>query len=367
MTRVVEALKEIVKQELSGRLIIKDSLDSSLAWEAYFGNGKVHFATCTLGQRERLTYLTKRHHPGLKLSEIALGQSDYQFICHQWQSGKLSLHEVRQLAFTSTQEAFVHIMAIGNAEMDFNIDGHLDVLILSASLQQVINPVKKTIWQWQKIRPHISSPLVRVYLSNIDSLYQLLWQQLQSTKAIESYQAALTQNLCLYSTATLLNVDVLWLSELLLPLIQNRNAQTSAYGSKQDEVRPLVACIDDSHTIQNSVKLTLESQGYEVISFLKPAQAMTKLIRRQPLMILMDINMPEINGHELCQLLRRSPNFKTTPIIMISSRDGIFDRLKARMVGANDFINKPFTPTELINIVNKYVSQALVDTPARAL
>jgi twitching motility two-component system response regulator PilG len=361
MTRVVEALKDIIQQELSGQLIIKDSLDASLAWEAYFGNGKIHFATSTLGQRERLIYLTKHHHPDFKLSEFTVGQSDYQFICHQWQSGKLSLQEVRQLAFTSTQEAFVHIMAIGNAEMEFNLDANLDVLILSASAQQIINPVKKLIWQWQKIRPHITSPLVRVYLSNIDSLYQLLWQQLQSTKAIESYQAALTQNLCLYSTASQLNIDVQRLSEMLLPLIQNRSAQISSYGSKQDEVRPLIACIDDSQTIQNSVRLTLESQGYEVISFLKPAQAMTKLIRRHPMLILMDINMPEINGYELCQLLRRSPNFKHTPIIMVSSRDGLFDRLKSKMIGANDYISKPFTPTELINLVNKYVSQALVN------
>ena len=360
MTRVVEALKDIIKQELSGQLIIRDALDSSIAWEAYFGNGKLHFATSTLGQRERLIYLIKHHHPDFDLSEFAIGQSDYQFICHQWQSGKLSLQQVRQLAFTSTQEAFVHIMAIGDGEMEFNIDAHLDVLILSASVQQVITPVKKLIWQWQKLRPHISSPLVRVYLCNVDSLYQLLWQQLQSTKAIEAYQSVLTQNLCLYSTANQLNIEVQDLGEMLLPLIHNRNAQISSYGTKQDDERPLIACIDDSQTIQNVVRLTLESQGYEVISFLTPALAMTKLIRTRPMLILMDINMPDINGYELCQRLRKLPNFKNTPIIMISSRDGMFDRFKAKMVGANNYINKPFTPTELINLVNKNVSQALV-------
>jgi twitching motility two-component system response regulator PilG len=361
MTRVVEALKEIIQQELSGQLIIKDPLDSSITWEAYFGNGKLHFATSTLGQRERLIYLTRRHHPDFNLSDFPIGQSDYQFICHQWQSGKLSLQQVRQLAFTSTQEAFIHIMAIGNAEMEFNLDAHLDVLILSASVQQIITPVKQLIWQWQKIRPHLTSPLVRVYLSNIDSLYQLLWQQLQSTKAIESYQAALTQNLCLYSIANQLNIDVQELSHMLLPLIENRSAQISTYGQKQDEERPLIACIDDSQTVQNSVKLTLESHGYEVISLLKPAQAMTKLIRTHPMLILLDISMPDINGYELCQLLRKSPSFKNVPILMLSSRDGMFDRLKAKMVGANDYMTKPFTPTDLVNLVNKYVSQALVN------
>ena len=361
MTRVVEALKDIIQQELSGQLIIKDALDPSITWEAYFGNGKLHFATSTLGQKERLTYLTRHHHPDFNLSEFTVGQSDYKFICHQWQSGRLSLQQVRQLAFTSTQEAFVHIMAIGNAEMEFNLDAHLDVLILSTSVQQVITPVKQLIWQWQKIRPHITSPLVRVYLSNIDSLYKLLWQQLQSTKAIESYQAALTQNLCLYSTANQLNIDVQELSHMLLPLVRNRSAQISSYGQKQDEERPLIACIDDSQTVQNSVKLTLEAQGYEVIGLLKPAQAMTKLIRTHPMLILLDISMPDINGYELCQLLRKSPSFKHVPILMLSSRDGLFDKLKAKMVGADDYMTKPFTPTDLVNLVNKYVSQALVN------
>jgi twitching motility two-component system response regulator PilG len=361
MTRVVEALKDIIQQELSGLLTIKDALDSSITWEAYFGNGKLHFATSTVGQRERLIYLTRHHHPDFNVSEFPVGQSDYQFICHQWQSGKLSLQQVRQLAFTSTQEAFVHIMAIGNAEMEFNLDAHLDVLILSASVQQIITPVKQLIWQWQKIRPHITSPLVRVYLSNVDSLYQLLWQQLQSTKAIESYQSALTQNICIYSIANQLNVDVQEISHMLLPLVRNRSAQISGYGQKQDEERPVIACIDDSQTVQNSVKLTLESQGYEVISLLKPAQAMTKLIRTHPMLILMDISMPDINGYELCQLLRKSPSLKNVPILMLSSRDGLFDRLKAKMVGANDYMTKPFTPSELVNLVNKYVSQALVN------
>ena len=356
MIKIIEALKDIVHQELSGQLIVKDVLDSSLTWEAYFGNGKLHFATSTLGQKERLIYLIRHHHPDFNVSEFPVGQSDYQFICHQWKSGRLSLQQVRQLAFTSTQEAFVHIMAMGRAEMEFNLDANLDVLILSASVPQIINPVKQLIWQWQKIRPHIASPLVRVYLSNIDSLYKLLWPQLQSTKAIESYQAALTQNLCLYSTANQLNIDVQELTHMLLPLVCDSSAQISGYSKKQDKDRPLIACIDDSQIVQNSVELTLELQGYKVLCLLDPTQAMTKLMHTHPTLILMDISMPDINGYELCQLLRKSPILKSVPILMLSSRDGMLDRLKAKMMGANDYLTKPFTPTDLVNLVNKYVS-----------
>ncbi len=361
MTKVVEALKDIIKQELSGKLIVKDTLDPSVTWEAYFGNGKLHFATSTIGQRERLNYLVKQHHPEFKIGEFAVERSDYQFICDQWQSGSLTLKQVRQLAFTSTQEAFIHIMAVGDAEMEFDPHSHLEVLIFSASLQQVITPIKRLIWQWQKNRPHIHSPLERIYLSNIDSLYKLLWQQLQSTKAIESYQTALTQNLSFYSVASQLNVDVQQLCYLLLPLVKNRHAQISTHGTQVQEERHLIACIDDSQTVQNSVRRTLETQGYEMMSLLEPARAMTKLIRSHPTVILMDITMPEINGYELCQLVRKYPALKHVPIIMLTSRDSVFDRIKAKMVGANDYLTKPFTPTQLVNIVNKFVSQSLVN------
>jgi twitching motility two-component system response regulator PilG len=360
MTKVVEALKDIIKQELSGRLSIRDPLDLSVSWEAYFGNGKLHFATSSLGQRERLTYLVRHHYPDFNLNEFAVGQSDYQFICCQWQTGNLSLQQVRQLAFTLTQEAFVHIMAIDDAEMEFDLDANLDVLILSVSLQKIVIPIKTIIWEWQKIRPHISSPLVRIYLSDIDSLYQLLWQQLQSNKAIESYKTALTQNLCLYSTADKLNINVEQLAKILLPLVANRSAQISRYGAEQNHDRPLIACIDDSQTVQKSVRMTLESQGYETIGFTKPARSISKLIRAHPMLILMDITMPDINGYELCQLLRKSPNLKHVPIVMLTSRDSMFDRMRARMVGSNDYLTKPFTPSQLIDVVNKHISQALV-------
>lgn len=76
MTNVVKALKDIIEQKRSGKLIVRDAVDSSIAWEAYFGNGNLHFATSALGQRERLIYLTSRHHPDFKSSEFIIDLSD---------------------------------------------------------------------------------------------------------------------------------------------------------------------------------------------------------------------------------------------------------------------------------------------------
>jgi twitching motility two-component system response regulator PilG len=170
---------------------------------------------------------------------------------------------------------------------------------------------------------------------------------------------ALTQNLCLYSIATQLNIDVLQLSYLLRSLIHNRSAQISGYGQQQAE-RPVIAYIDNDRTMQNSVKSILESQGYEVISLVKPSQAMNHLIRARPMLILLDISMPDIDGYELYQLLRQSPSLKNVPILILGSRDGLFDRLKAKMLGANDYMNKTLISKNLVNLVNKHMSQALI-------
>jgi twitching motility two-component system response regulator PilG len=361
MTKVIKALKNIIQQQRSGKLIVRDVVDSSTTWEAYFGNGTLHFATSTLGQRERLMYLTSRHHPDLNLSEFTIDRSDYQFICNQWQSGQFSLQQARQLALTSTQEALIHIMAIDNARMKFYPNDRLEILILSTSVEEIIMPIEKLIWQWQKIRPQINSPFVRVYLSNVDSLYQLLWQQLQSTKAIESYQTALTQNLCLYSIATQLNIDVLELSYLLRSLIHSRSIQISGYGQQQVD-RPIIAYIDDDRTMPNNMKLMLESQGYEVMNLLKPSQAINHLILTRPMLILIDISMPGTNGYELCQLLRKSPSLKNVPILLLSNRDNLLDRLKAKIVGADDYINISITLQNLANLANSYISNSLVNS-----
>jgi twitching motility two-component system response regulator PilG len=360
MTKVVEALKEITQQKKSGRLIVRDAVDISVVWAAYFSNGNLHFATSLLGQQERLIYLSNHYHPDFNLSNLVIEESDYQFICNRWQSGQFSLQQARQLALTITQEALVQMIAIDDAQLMFNANDRLDPLILSTSVQAIIRPVEKRIGQWQKIRPQINSPFVRIDLTNVDSLHQLLGQQIKNTQEIESYQAALTQNNCLYSIATQLNIDILELSYLLRSLIQNHSIQISEYRQQQVAL-PIIAYIDTNLTMQNVVKLVLESQEYQVISLIKPAAAIDQLTRTPPTLILIDIDMPNFDGYECCQLLRKSPHLKNVPILLLGNSDNLLDRLRSKLVGANDYIPKPITPKNLANIVNKQVSHLLVN------
>lgn len=102
--------------------------------------------------------------------------------------------------------------------------------------------------------------------------------------------------------------------------------------------------------------MILQASGYKVINITDASTALRNLSRQQPLLILMDINMPEINGYDLCSMLRRSQKFKEVPIIMLTGRDGIIDRMRAKFVGANNYLTKPFEPEKLLNVVKENVS-----------
>lgn len=124
----------------------------------------------------------------------------------------------------------------------------------------------------------------------------------------------------------------------------------------REETRPIIVCIDDSKTVQQQVTRTLEIVGYQIISITEPASALTVLIRHKPVLILLDINMPEINGYELCQMLNRSRKLKDIPVVMLTGREGLVDRLRAKFIGVSEYLTKPFDPNELIEVVQRLTS-----------
>lgn len=117
-----------------------------------------------------------------------------------------------------------------------------------------------------------------------------------------------------------------------------------------------IACIDDSPTILQAIKSFLDDASFTVIMISDPIKALMQVIRSKPDVILLDVGMPNLDGYELCSLLRRHANFKNTPIIMVTGNTGFIDRAKAKLVGASGYLTKPFTQSELLKIVFKHLS-----------
>ncbi|MBD3881036.1 response regulator [Phormidium tenue FACHB-886] len=117
-----------------------------------------------------------------------------------------------------------------------------------------------------------------------------------------------------------------------------------------------IACIDDSPTVLQAINSFLDDKSFSVVLINDPIKALMQVIRTKPDLILLDVTMPNLDGYELCSLLRKHPSFRQTPIIMVTGNTGFIDRAKAKLVGASGYLTKPFTQPDLIKMVFKHLN-----------
>ena len=119
-----------------------------------------------------------------------------------------------------------------------------------------------------------------------------------------------------------------------------------------------VLVIDDSNTIRRSAEIFLRQAGFEVILAEDGFDALAKISDHHPRVIFVDIMMPRLDGYQTCALVKQNPNLKSTPVIMLSSKDGVFDRARGRLAGSDRYLTKPFTKESLIEAVNACMKAA---------
>jgi twitching motility two-component system response regulator PilG len=121
-----------------------------------------------------------------------------------------------------------------------------------------------------------------------------------------------------------------------------------------------VLVIDDSNTIRRSAEIFLRQAGYEVILAEDGFDALAKISDYQPQVIFVDIMMPRLDGYQTCALIKQNDTYKSTPVIMLSSKDGVFDRARGRLAGSDQYLTKPFTKEGLIAVVDEYVKLSAI-------
>ena len=119
-----------------------------------------------------------------------------------------------------------------------------------------------------------------------------------------------------------------------------------------------VMVIDDSKTIRRSAEGLLTKAGCEVITAEDGFDALAKIVEQRPDIIFVDIMMPRLDGYQTCALIKHNQVFKRTPVIMLSSKDGLFDKAKGRIVGSDEYVTKPFTKDELLGAIQRHVVNA---------
>ncbi|MGB0713341.1 MAG: response regulator [Gammaproteobacteria bacterium] len=113
--------------------------------------------------------------------------------------------------------------------------------------------------------------------------------------------------------------------------------------------------IDDSKTIRRTAETLLKKAGHDVTTATDGFEALAKIADFKPEIIFVDIMMPRLDGYQTCALIKHNQDFKETPVVMLSSKDGIFDRARGRIVGSDEYLTKPFTKEELLGAIARHV------------
>jgi twitching motility two-component system response regulator PilG len=118
-----------------------------------------------------------------------------------------------------------------------------------------------------------------------------------------------------------------------------------------------VMVIDDSKTIRRTAETLLKKAGCEVFTATDGFEALAKIADHRPDIIFVDIMMPRLDGYQTCALIKHNQSFKNTPVIMLSSKDGLFDRARGRIVGSEQYLTKPFAKEELLGAIKRHVQR----------
>jgi twitching motility two-component system response regulator PilG len=119
-----------------------------------------------------------------------------------------------------------------------------------------------------------------------------------------------------------------------------------------------VLVVDDSNTIRRSAEIFLKQGGHEVLLAEDGFDALSKINDHSPQLIFCDILMPKLDGYQTCAIIKRNPLFASIPVVMLSSKDGVFDKARGRMVGSQDYLTKPFTKDQLLQAVQQFGAAA---------
>jgi two-component system, chemotaxis family, response regulator PixG len=196
-------------------------------------------------------------------------------------------------------------------------------------------------------------------LTTIDNLPEILLS-IDGTRSL--------RNLAIYHRQHLLNFTT-----VLLPLLKSGSIELSLFASSQldqtedlhrninvsqsspPQIRPLIACIDDSILVYKNLEKFLTEQCYRSYGVQNPLKIISTLIKNKPDLIFLDLLMPISNGYEICEQIRKTPSLKDIPVIMLTAKDGLFDRMHSKFVGANDFLGKPISHTDVLRVLDKYI------------
>ena len=388
--------KEIVEYQQSCKLHVTDTLGNS--WSFYFKNGSLLWAISNYHRVRRVSRLINKHYPQIDCEDIRLREQEISELREYLLVSVLNKREeiseekaiaiVEEMAEEILFDCFLANSQISEIKSIFETSAnHMGTILRSSLFKQPIayldiNKIAERVKEEHSkritARLAMCSPNLAPAIKNSQKL-----QQQVNANIYNKLSALVDGKRTLRDLAIATKQELLTLSCSLMPYVQNQSLELTLvpdkqlpnlyYSAKQGAVNrqmsqsnldrdyveesdlPLIVCVDDRPEICQQMAQILNPAGYRLIPVNESVKALSVILEHKPHLIFLDLIMPVANGYELCGQIRRISAFKSTPIVILTGNDGIIDRVRAKMVGATDFICKPIQQKDILNVTHKYV------------
>jgi two-component system, chemotaxis family, response regulator PixG len=329
----ISLFAQVTSQHASGCLTIVSGVTS---WRVYLDQGQLAYATNSIAPLERL----ERHLERMSQQVPALVSAVRSQACHLFESPML--HQ----AMVPADWLAVQWLA----EQQYLTVEQASQLIQEIAKESFESLLKVT----EGTHEMIDKPLIQGFPSLCKLELRPIVEQCQMQLRRQSVQRS----------STFLNAEPtpeVTYAEAALPTAVDRQLDPQEEGSSTTPRIGLtrqytIACVDDSPTVLRAINSFLNDDNLSVVMINDPLKALIQIVRSKPDLILLDVGMPNLDGYELCSMLRKHSSFKNTPIVMVTGHTGFIDRAKAKLVGASGYLTKPFTRAELTKMVFKYLT-----------
>lgn len=374
VNKLRDALDKLIAQKATGEMILSNE---RILGEVFLLSGRLLYVADKLHRVRRWQRAIKKHCPTWPVSPLWSDEQpwEYALLAQGITKKQLNLNQVKAVISDIAFECFVELCYQNQLKANWKPQEMTKsalsyCLTLSASeIHPLFNQVETLHHQWNQ--------------SGLERIKPNLAPILNNTAANEDLPIAkmfLSGQLTVWDIAAEIEKPVTEVTRLLLPWVEKGIIElksvndlpssavqeipvvkaTPNYSKPVTPVansgqKTLIACIDDSAVVVHNLKKILEPAGYRTLSIQEPMAGFAELIKHQPTLILLDLNMPNANGYSVCKFLRESTVFAKTPIIILTSQDTVIDRTRAKLVGATDFIPKPPKPDELLQMIERYL------------
>lgn len=321
---------ELTTRQYKGCLKVSSG---AISWSLYFETGKLIYASNSIDSFDRIERHLSRYissfYSGIRdqwrsqftTPNFPISHPEYQGLCWLVQQNHLHRDQAAIVIQEIAKEVLPSLLVSREGNYSLNefdtLDNfpkfcYLDPLSLARSCQETLTPP-----------PHLQTPSGSVTTS----------QTPHSVSRLSVGTSSNTSN-----------------------LMSRESTPQSALPSPQTPSRVYtIACIDDNPSIVRVIRSYLDDEKFSVLTIDDPVKALMQIVRNKPDLVLLDVEMPKLDGYELCSMLRRHPLFKNIPIIMVTGNTGFIDRAKAKLVRSSDYLTKPFTKSALNEMVLKHL------------